>query len=429
MLLSERDKQLIWHPFTQEKTAKLPIAIKKAAGCYLYDEYNKPYLDLISSWWVNIHGHAHPYIAESIYKQALKLEHVIFAGFTHDPAVTLCENLKQLLPSQLSRFFFSDNGSTSVEVALKIAYQYWWNQGKQKPMFLSFDGGYHGDTFGAMSVGANSNFHTPFSKLFFSVLTIPFADTWFEDSLIEEKEERALKILQDHLDRNANNIAALILEPLVQGAGGMKICRPEFINKVISLVRKYEILVIFDEVMTGFYRTGTCFALEQLQAVPDFLCISKGLTGGFLPLALTITSEKIYTAFLSDSFSNAFAHGHSYTANPLGCSAAIASLELLQQPKTLVNINNLINIHQKFIIKLLAECNNKVTQVRAIGTILAFNLSEDFIDIERIKTVFLQHGLLLRPLGRNIYVLPPYCIKALELEEAYKKIINIINNF
>lgn len=428
MLLSERDKKIIWHPFTQEKTASLPVAIKKAQGCYLYDEHNKAYLDLISSWWVNIHGHANPYIANAIYQQALNLEHVIFAGFTHEPAVKLCEAIQKLVPDELSRFFFSDNGSTSVEVALKIAYQYWWNQGQEKSIFLSFAGGYHGDTFGAMSVGATSSFHTPFNKLFFSVLTIPFADTWHGDNLIEEKEELALKTLQKHLEHNSKNIAALIIEPLVQGAGGMKMCRPKFIKDVVNLARHYGVLIIFDEVMTGFYRTGTRFALEQAQVVPDFLCISKGLTGGFLPLALTITSEKIYEIFLNDSFTHAFAHGHSYTANPLGCSAAIASLELLSQDVTLVNINNIINIQQQYVVALSEACDNKIIKIRTCGTILAFDININGVNIDQLKAIFLKKGLLIRPLGNTIYILPPYCITSDELLEAYKIITNSISD-
>ncbi len=263
MNLSERDRKIIWHPFTQEKVAKFPIAIKKAHGSYLYDENNKPYLDLISSWWVNLHGHAHPKIAQAIYEQSMTLEHVIFAGFTHEPAVTLCEKLKTLLPDKLSRFFFSDNGSTTVEVALKMAYQYWWNQGnRERTTFLSFEGGYHGDTFGAMSVGVKSGFHDAFSNLLFSVLTVPFPETWDEDEKIENKEEHSLKVLEGHLRAGSRKIAALILEPLVQGASGMRMCCPEFVRKVVNLVRQHGILIICDEVMTGFGRTGTYFALE-----------------------------------------------------------------------------------------------------------------------------------------------------------------------
>jgi adenosylmethionine-8-amino-7-oxononanoate aminotransferase len=434
MKLSDRDKNIIWHPFTQEKIAKLPIAITKGIGSYLYDENNKAYLDLISSWWVNLHGHAHPKIAQAIYEQAITLEHVIFAGFTHEPAVKLCEKLKALLPQQLSKFFFSDNGSTSVEIALKMAYQYWWNQGnRERTIFLSFEGGYHGDTFGAMSVGSSSGFHDPFSKLFFSILTIPFAETWHEDLLVDDKENKALTVLRNHLNTNGSKIAAIILEPLVQGASGMRMCQPKFINEVVNLVRNHGILVIFDEVMTNFGRTGSNFAFEQTNVVPDFLCMAKGLTGGFLPLALTVTSEEIYTAFLGDHFSTAFAHGHSYTANPLGCSAAIASLELLIHNDTLASIKAININHQKNMLHLLNTCDSRIKHVRVLGTIAAFDINLKINNINqalKIKLIetFLEHGLLIRPLGNTIYLLPPYSIKSTELDEAYEKIkFSIIN--
>lgn len=425
MNLSERDRKIIWHPFTQEKVAKFPIAIKKAHGSYLYDENNKPYLDLISSWWVNLHGHAHPKIAQAIYEQSMTLEHVIFAGFTHEPAVTLCEKLKTLLPDKLSRFFFSDNGSTTVEVALKMAYQYWWNQGnRERTTFLSFEGGYHGDTFGAMSVGVKSGFHDAFSNLLFSVLTVPFPETWDEDEKIENKEEHSLKVLEGHLRAGSRKIAAFILEPLVQGASGMRMCCPEFVRKVVNLVRQHGILIICDEVMTGFGRTGTYFALEQTQIVPDFLCISKGLTGGFLPLALTITTEEVYSAFLSEHFTKAFAHGHSYTANPLGCAAAIASLDLLVKHDTMESIKRIHSIHKKELVNLSEACKN-VECARVTGTIAAF----DVHDAQTLKIKFLEQGLLIRPLGNSVYLLPPYSISTFELEEAYNKIRNILRIF
>ena len=335
MTLSERDKKILWHPFTQQKTAQNNIAITYAKGSYLYGEKGEPYLDLISSWWVNLHGHAHPEIAQKIYEQALRMEHVLFAGFTHESAIHLCEELKEILPPDLKRFFFSDNGSTAVEVALKMAYQYWYNKGKkEKKLFLSFDGGYHGDTFGAMSVGCQSGFHNTFSDLFFKVLSLPYSATWDGDSEVENKEHYVLTVLDTYMKDHENEIAAFILEPLIQGASGMRICRPEFLKKVIERVQQAGILIIFDEVMTGFGRTGSYFALSQIGVTPDFLCLSKGITGGFLPLALTVTRDKIYDAFLSNEWKYAFAHGHSYTANPLACAAAVASLSILKREDT-----------------------------------------------------------------------------------------------
>lgn len=427
MSITERDKKIIWHPFTQEKTATNVIAIKNAKGSYVYDEQGKAYLDLISSWWVNLHGHGHPDIARSIYDQALKLEHVIFSGFTHSPAVELCENLQQLLPYSLNRFFFSDNGSTAVEVALKMAYQYWHNQGqKDKKLFLSFEGGYHGDTFGAMSVGKNSLFHGVFSDLFFKVLSIPFPLTWDEDLDVVSKEEYALSVLDEHLSEHHNKIAAIILEPLVQGASGMRMCRAKFIDAVIEKVRKQNILVIFDEVMTGFGRTGSNFALEQIDANPDFLCISKGITGGFLPLALTVTTDNVYNAFLSNEWKYAFAHGHSYTANPLACAAALTSLKMLSQTETKNAIHSINQGHKKGIAYLKTNCQS-VEHSRIIGTIGAFSIKNVNNISQSIKENFLKEGLLIRPLGNTIYLLPPYSTTFNELEFAYKKIKEIIN--
>jgi len=419
MSLNKRDKKIIWHPFTQERVGEFLIAIKKGSGSYLYDENNKPYLDLISSWWVNLHGHAHPEIAKAIYEQGITLEHVIFAGFTHEPAVQLCEKLQALLPNQFSRFFFSDNGSTAVEVAIKMAYQYWKNQGELKrTTFLSFDGGYHGDTFGAMSVSASPGFHSTFSELLFSVLTVPFPETWYEDEEVESKETYALEVLDNHLRTCGDKIAALILEPLVQGASGMRMCRPEFINKVVDLVRQYEILIIFDEIMTGFGRTGTYFAFEQTKVIPDFLCLSKGLTGGFLPLSLTVTTEKIYSAFLGDNFM--FAHGHSYTANPLGCAAAIASLGLLTKPSAMDSIQAIHNVHEQELLNLSANTNIKCARIT--GTIAAF----DTYDAQTLKRKCLEQGLLIRPLGNSVYLLPPYSTDVHELQEAYAKICDLL---
>ncbi|MCZ2204443.1 adenosylmethionine--8-amino-7-oxononanoate transaminase [Bartonella sp. A05] len=428
MTISERDKRIIWHPFTQEKTAPEIISIKRALGSYLYDEKDKAYLDLISSWWVNIHGHAHPEIAKSIYKQANTLEHVIFAGFTHEPAVNLCEDLQSLLPPDLCKFFFSDNGSTAVEVALKMAYQYWRNLGRyEKITFLSFDGGYHGDTFGAMSVGAKSGFHNQFNALFFNVLSVPYPDTWNNDDEVESKEQKSINALKHYLNDYHHKIAAIILEPLIQGASGMRVCRPQFIKEVIDLVRQNNILVIFDEIMTGFGRTGSYFAYQQLGVIPDFLCLSKGITGGFLPLALTITNNQIYEAFLGDDFNTAFAHGHSYTANPLACSAAITSLRLLKSSKCQDFIKNINEMHKKEIELLKLECP-RVEKTRVIGTIAAFDLKNSAHLMPSLKQLFFQEGILLRPLGNTVYLLPPYCITNEEVELVYSKIIKIINS-
>lgn len=429
MNLSERDRALIWHPFTQEKTAVMPLAIQRAQGSWVYDEKGKPYLDLISSWWVNLHGHAHPEIARAIYEQACTLEHILFAGFTHEPAVQLCERLKTILPETLTRFFFSDNGSTCVEVALKMASQYWYNREQQvRPLFLSFEGGYHGDTFGAMSVGAQSGYHDPFKSLFFKVLSIPFPATWEGDETINEKEIQALACLDQHLFEHASQISAIILEPLMQGASGMRMCRPSFVKAVVERVRQSGILVIFDEVMTGFGRTGTTFALEQVGVEPDFLCVSKGITGGFLPLALTITTDNIYHAFLSDHWHHAFAHGHSYTANPIACAAAVASFDLLCRKETQQAIQAIHDAHQAGWHNLQNKCNN-VEKIRLLGTIAAFDVSgQDPAMLNPIlKKAFLEEGLLIRPLGNTVYLLPPYSTTSAEIGLAWHKIEDILS--
>ncbi|HCJ12485.1 MAG: adenosylmethionine--8-amino-7-oxononanoate transaminase [Verrucomicrobia bacterium GWF2_51_19] len=418
--LALRDKKLLWHPFTQEKKAQPPLAICRGEGSYVYDDTGKAYLDLISSWWVNLHGHAHPAIAKKIYEQALTLEHVLFAGCTHEPAVQLCERLQAILPKALTRFFFSDDGSTCVEVALKMAYQYWHNQGQRRPLFISFDGGYHGDTVGAMSVGAHSGYHDVFKDFFFKSLSLPYPDTWDGDATVEEKEQAALKALDALLEQH-DKISALLVEPLVQGASGMRMCRPSFLKAVVERVRAHKILVIFDEVMTGFGRTGTTFALEQVGCVPDFLCLSKGLTGGFMPLALTVTTADVYNAFLSDSWDQAFFHGHSYTANPLACAAALASLDLLQATSTQNAIRAIHQAHKEGLALLLTG-NAPIVHTRLRGTIAAFELTQP----HQVRQQLIQNGLLIRPLDDTLYILPPYSTTPEELLGAYRSIQHIL---
>ncbi|MDZ5762644.1 Adenosylmethionine-8-amino-7-oxononanoate aminotransferase [Candidatus Cyrtobacter comes] len=418
------NKNLIWHPFTQQKNSVPELKIIRGDGAYLFDADGNKYIDLISSWWVNLHGHAHPEIARAIYNQALKLEHVIFAGFTHEPAIRLCEELSSLIPDRLTKFFFSDNGSTSVEVALKMAYQFWYNQGdREKTLFLSFDGSYHGDTLGAMSV-SNSGFHDHFKKLQFQSIKIKFPHTWIGDTEIEEKEEVVLRELVEVLDEYSNKISALILEPLVQGAGGMRMCRVSFLNRVLSAIKERGIFIIFDEVMTGFYRTGTLFALDQILIKPDFLCISKGITGGFLPLALTITTDIIYNAFLGDDFFRAFAHGHSYTANPIACAAAIKSIEILKN-----SICNIININSAHLQGLdILKQSERISGLRVCGTIAAFEVHLLHANLNaELKKRFLSKGMLLRPLGNTVYLLPPYCITQEEILNSYRDILEVVN--
>lgn len=425
MNLLQRDKEWIWHPFEHQKTEVPPIVVQRAEGAYLFDPNGKAYLDLVSSWWVNVHGHGHPVIAKAIYEQALNLEHVMFSGFTHEPAVALAEALGQHLPKSLHRFFYSDNGSTAVEIALKMAVQYWDNLGESRHLFLSFEGAYHGDTFGAMSVGATSGYHDPFEPLLFKVLTFPFADTWMHDDALSTKEEYALKRLDELLSENASKIAALIVEPLIQGASGMRMCRPEFLTAVVERVRKFGILVIFDEVMTGFGRTGHLFALNQVKVTPDFLCLSKALTGGFLPLALTVTRDEIYRVFLSAKARYAFSHGHTYTANPIACRAALTSLSLFTSD-VFLQIKKIHEIHCQHLVRL--QRFPHVMRIRSMGIVAAFEIKTEHTDMlnANLKKRFLEQQLVLRPLANTVYLLPPYCLKEDELIEAYQKIEDII---
>lgn len=424
MNLAERDQSIIWHPFTQHYQSAIPIPIVRGEGAYLFDEKGNALLDLISSWWVNLHGHSHPEIAKAIYDQALTLEHVIFSNFTHEPAVLLADQILKLLPNHFKKVFYSDNGSTSVEIALKMAYQFWQNQGQiKKRRFLAFKNAYHGDTVGAMSVGKGSGFYSRFEDLFFPVDLFSYPETWINDSEIETKEQEVLLQLEQHLDQHREEIAALIIEPLIQGASGMRMCRPEFLQKMENLLKSYDILIIYDEVMTGFGRTGAYFSCLKAATAPDIICLSKGLSGGFLPLAMTVCTDKVYQAFLGDDFSTALAHGHSFTANPLGCAAGLASLKLLLDANTQQQISRIESVHSTNLSKLNPK---RISHRRYCGTIAAFDLK--FIDgygsknsIE-LRNRFLKRGLLIRPLGNVIYLLPPYCITENELINVYNVI-------
>ena len=415
MGLVEKDKKYIWHPFTQMKTAEKAIPIVKGEGTLLIDEKGNTYIDAISSWWVNLHGHSHPYIAEKVYAQMQKLEHVVFAGFTHNPAVELCEKLSKHLPSNQAKFFFSGDGSSAVEIALKMAVQYWKNKGENKTRFVALDGAYHGETFGAMSAGARSIFSAPFSDLLFECTHIPFP----------KDEQAAIQNLKTEIDKGG--IAAFIFEPLVQGAAGMRMYKAETLNKLMQICKEAGVLCIADEVMTGFGRTGTTFAVNQTEAKPDLICLSKGLSGGTLPLSLTSCTNDIFDAFLGDDIQKAFLHGHSFTGNPIGCTAAIASLDLLERKECQRAIKNIAESHEIFAKRI--NSIEIIKDIRQTGTILAIELKSDSSGYassvrQKLYQDFLDQGVLLRPLGNVIYILPPYCIKEKELEKVYKVIEN-----
>ena len=439
MNLVQLDRKYIWHPFTQEKNLKEPIVITKGEGAYLFDTNGKKYFDAISSWWTNIHGHAQPKIAKAIAEQAHNLEHVSFAGFSPEPAIKLAEVLVKLLndnsddeASKLTKVFFSDNGSTAVEVALKIAHQYWQNKGQVRKKFISFKGAYHGDTFGAMAVGKASGFHKNFETLLFDVDFFDFPTTWNGDSNAEAKEEKILTEIEKYIQQNKNYIAGLIIEPLGQGGGGFNMSGERFLRELVRLCKSNEVLVIFDEVMTGFGRTGDLFACKKASALPDLICLSKGITGGFLPLACTVVREEIYEAFLGNNFDKAFAHGHSYTANPIGCAAALASLELLIRNETLEQIKMIESVH-RLRLEHLAKQHEPITKPRITGTIAAFDLNKKNGQYagqlsEQLKNKFLTQGFIIRPLGNVIYLMPPYCTRQEELNHVYNIIEKTIGD-
>ena len=422
------DRRHAWHPYTQHATEIDPIVISRAQGASLFDEDGREILDLISSWWTCTHGHAHKEINKALCAQADRFEHVMFAGFTHPPAAELAARIAQVLPGSLNRVFYSDNGSTAVEVALKLAYQYWRNRHEdQRRLFLAFDGGYHGDTFGAMAVGRGSGFFSLFEDLMFEVTSLPYPECWIGDDEVAAKEAASLEALDMVLKEDGAKIAGLIVEPLVQGAGGMRMCRPEFLRAMVELVQAAGIPVIFDEVATGFGRTGTLFALEQAGVVPDVVCLSKGLTSGYMPMSVTVVRDEIFDAFLGDDFSRALAHGHSFTANPLACAVALRSLELFEEEKTLDKIAAISAQHQHF---LESQCGHgKIERLRCVGSIMAFDLADGADGYkseagEFLRAYFLENGLNIRPLGSTIYLMPPYCVAEDELARAYAGIVD-----
>lgn len=419
--LIEKDRACLWHPFTQMKLARSPIPIVRAKGVYLYGEDGRSYLDGISSWWVNLHGHAHPYIIEKIKAQAEQLEHVIFADFTHAPAVELASRLLSILPGRMSKIFYSDNGSTAVEVALKIALQYWHNQHIPRSKVICFKNSYHGDTFGAMSAAGRNEFNRPFWKHLFDVESI--------DPPLKGREEASLSQLQSILTKG--EAACFIFEPLVLGSGGMVIYPAEGLNRLIQTCRQHHVLTIADEVMTGFGRTGTLFACDQVREKADLMCLSKGLTGGFLPLGATACTEEIFNAFLGDHLSQAFLHGHSYTANPLACSSALASLDLLLEDSCVLQRKMIAASHREFCQTW--QCHPKLKRCEGLGTILAVEYCAESTSYfqsmrDQLYYFFLNRGVLLRPLGNVLYILPPYCIQTDELKLIYEHIITTLES-
>jgi adenosylmethionine---8-amino-7-oxononanoate aminotransferase len=412
--LVQRDQQFIWHPYTQMQTAPAPVAIVKGKGTLLFDENDHAYIDAISSWWVNILGHGHPLIAEKIAEQAVTLEHCIFAGFTHPPAVNLAERLLQILPQNQAKVFYSDNGSTAVEVALKMAIQFWHNQGIKRNRILALQHAYHGDTFGAMSVSGRSIFTRAFDEYLFEVDFIDLPDNEKEFPLSEKE---------------LSQYAAFIFEPLVLGSGGMLMYEPAALDKWVKICRQHNVLIIADEVMTGFGRTGKKFAVNYISEQPDIICLSKGITGGTMAMGVTTCTQPVYDAFLSDDKLKTLFHGHSYTANPITCTAALASMDLFLSAEYQGNIGRIVKRHAAFAKQLgNYSC---IKNIRQTGTIIAFDIVTGEADSythslrDFLYHFFLQRFILLRPLGNTLYMMPPYCITDEELQKVYQAIIEL----
>ncbi len=429
--LIERDLLYNWHPYTQMKDCEdmPPIPIKKAEGVKLFDYDGNSYYDTISSWWCNVHGHGHPAIVKAISDQVRSLEHVLFAGFTHEPAVGLAERLVKITPEGLTRVFYSDNGSTAVEVAMKMSFQYWLNSGLEgKTKFISLDRAYHGDTIGAMSVSGVDLYNKKFSPLFFDAFkaATPYC---YRCPCAKEKGNCAIECLaslEGILKAHAPEVAALILEPILLGAGGMIIYPAEYLKGAARLAKEYDVHLILDEVAAGFGRTGKMFAAEHAGVSPDFMCISKGITSGYLPMGVTMTTNEVYEAFYDDHEKNkTFFHGHTYTANPVSCAAACASIDLFEEENTLEHVKDISTALTGFLESITDH--PMVGDTRTIGTVAAIELVKDKKTGEpldpkdrvglSIYRQALEHGLLLRPLGDIIYLFLPLSVTTGELED------------
>ena len=421
MSLKHRDQKYIWHPFDQMKGADV-LPIVKGEGCYLYDENGNKYLDGFSSWWVNAHGHSNPYLAKKINEQMLQLEHVAFGGFTHPQAVDLAERIIQITPDNLKKVFFSDNGSTAIEVALKMSIQYWNNLNKPKDRFIAFEGAYHGDTFCSMCLTARGGFNEPFERFMFDVDFIPFPNGENDNEVIQTFKNLV----------NQSNVSAFIFEPIVQGASGMNIYSADVLTELISIAKNSNVITIADEVFTGFGRTGKWLATDYLENKPDIICLSKALTGGFLPLGLTVVSKEIFEGFYSDEPKHTFLHGHSYTGSPLCCAAANDSLDLMLKEDFWQHVAKISNRMSMNIEKI--KTNRKVRAARSIGLVGAVEIdaggeSSYFNNSGKlIYKKLLEKGLILRPLGNVFGFVPPHCISETELDWMFDQLVDVIEN-
>ena len=414
MTLSEKDQRYLWHAYTQHKTSDTPIAIVKGKDALLWDENGNTYIDAIASWWVNPYGHSNERLARKAYEQLTSLEHVLFGGFTHQPACDLAEALLKILPKNQSKVFFSDNGSTAVEVAVKIALQYYYNRGEKRTTFIAFEEAFHGDTFAAMAVSGISLYTTAFQDQLLKVVRIPIPEKGQEEAC----KQRLLEVIVQE------KCAAFIFEPLVLGAAGMRMYAPEVLDELIQICREHQVLTIADEVMTGFGKTGKTFACDYLKQMPDMICLSKALTGGTIPLSATTTTEAIYEAFYSDDISKALFHGHTFMANPTGCAIALESLKILAEEEMQANLKRIHTRHVAFAAKM--DKHPKVAHTRTLGVIVALDLKvhdtgEYYGAIRNeLYRFYISHGVILRPVYHTIYILPPYIITDKQLDRVYQ---------
>lgn len=413
MTLSERDQKHNWHPYTQHKLSKPAIAISKGEGALLWDENGKEYIDAIASWWVNPYGHSNTIIADAIYKQLTSLEHVLFGGFTHEPAVLLSEKLMELLPKNQKKLFYSDNGSTAVEIALKVALQYYYNKGEKRTKIIAFENAFHGDTFAAMAASGISFFTEAFRGSLIEVVRIPVPT--------QGNEKASFELLQKLV--STNEFAAFIFEPLVQGAAGMVMYETFALDKLLTICKENAVFTIADEVMTGFGKTGKDFACSYLENEPDMMCLSKALTGGTIPMAITTFTQELFDGFYDDDVNKALFHGHTFTANPTGCAAALASLELLQRPEMQANLQRIHQSHLAFQQKM--NSHPRVKETRTLGVIFALEIQRDTAESyygdfrNKLYDFFIDKGVILRPVGNIVYILPPYIISDEQLEKVY----------
>lgn len=420
MSFSLRDKKHNWHPYTQHKTAPDFPAIVKGNGALLWDENGKEYIDAIASWWVNPYGHSNQVMADAIYKQLTTLEHVLFGGFTHNVAVELSENLTQILPKNQQKLFYSDNGSTAVEVAIKVALQYHYNKGVKKTKIIAFEDAFHGDTFGAMAASGISFFTEAFEGSLLEVVRIPIP--------VEGKENETKQLLEELL--TTNQFAAFIFEPLVLGAAGMIMYSPQILDELIALCKSHNVFTIADEVMTGFGKTGKTFACDYLSLQPDMMCLSKALTGGTIPMAITTFTQEIFDGFYDDDTSKALFHGHTFTANPTGCAAALASISILQTEAIQKNIQEVNQSHLQFEQQI--KKHPKVLATRVLGVIFALEIKSDVKESyygtmrNTLYNHFIENGVILRPVGNVVYILPPYIISKEQLQKVYQVIENAL---